>query len=82
MATKEQVARKPGETQTTKQAEGNAADELAKHIAAVLNHPDTPADIYNALGDAVCSLDTPRRFFDSEEYIATCLRQHFKGGAR
>jgi len=64
-----------GATGTDRQA---AADELAGHIAAVLNHPDTPVSIYNALGDAVCSLDTPRRCFDSAEYIALCLRMKTK----
>ncbi len=36
------------------------ADELAMHIAAVLAHPLTPVSIYNALGDAVHSLETPQ----------------------
>jgi hypothetical protein len=69
------------ERQTTKQTEGNAADELAKHIAAILNHPDTPVEIYNSLADAVGGLDTPPGFSDSEEYVRMCLRNHFKGGA-
>jgi len=55
---------------------------LAGHIAAVLAHPDTPVCIYNALVDAVCELDAPPRYFDSEEYVALCLRLHLKGGAR
>jgi len=59
-----------------------AADELARHIAAVLAHPLTPVSIYNALGDAVHSLDAPPRYFDSQEYVALCLRVHLKGGAR
>jgi len=59
-----------------------AADELAMHIAAVLAHPDTPVSIYNALGNAVHSLDAPPRYFDSPEYVALCLRLHLKGGAR
>jgi hypothetical protein len=58
------------------------ADELAMHIAAVLAHPDTPVSIYNALGDAVHSLDAPPRYFDSEEYVALCLRAHLKSGSR
>jgi hypothetical protein len=52
---------------------------LAGHIAAILAHPDTPVSIYNALGDAVHSLDAPPRYFDSEEYVALCLRVHLKG---
>ncbi len=71
--------------QTTKQNfKQSSADELAKHIAAILNHPDTPTQIYNDLADGVCSLDVPTAYFDSEEYIAMCLRNHFarKGGVR
>ncbi|MBA3320118.1 MAG: hypothetical protein H0T45_01550 [Pyrinomonadaceae bacterium] len=79
MATKKDTAREKGATRNTKPVEGNPADELAKHIAAILNYPDTPAQIYNDLADAVHNLDTPPRFFDSEEYVAMCLRQHFKG---
>ncbi len=70
---------RPGSAPTT---EPSAADELARHIAAVLAHPDTPVSIYNALGDAVHSLDAPPRYFDSPEYVALCLRLHLKGGAR
>ena len=58
------------------------ADELAMHIAAVLNHPDVPFEIYNALGEAVCSLDTHKSIGDSEEYVALYLRAHLEGRAR
>jgi hypothetical protein len=67
---------------TPQQQQDAPADELAMHIAAVLAHPLTPVSIYNALGDAVHSLDAPPRYFDSEEYVALCLRLHLKGGAR
>jgi hypothetical protein len=69
---------------TPQQQPGAPADysTLAGHIAAILAHPDTPVSIYNALGDAVHSLDAPPRYFDSEEYVALCLRVHLKGGAR
>jgi hypothetical protein len=75
-ATKKQPARETGAAGNDKQA---SADELAKHIAAVLNHPDTPDDIYNALGDAVGGLETPPGFSDSEEYVALYLRAHLEG---
>ncbi len=52
-ATKKQPARETGAAGNDKQA---SADELAKHIAAVLNHPDTPDDIYNALGMRLAAL--------------------------
>jgi len=79
MATKKDPPRPSGATGTDRQA---AADELAGHIAAILNHPNTPVCIYNDLAEAVCSLDAPRHFFNSAEYIAICLRNHFTGGAR
>jgi len=31
-------------------------DALAHHIAAVLNNPDCPTDIYNALSEGVCDM--------------------------
>ncbi len=51
---------------------------LAAHISAVLTHPDTPVAMYNALADAVNGLDTPRKHFDSAEYIELCLRANAK----
>jgi hypothetical protein len=51
---------------------------LAAHISAVLTHPDTPAVMYNALADAVNSLNAPRGHFDSAEYIELCLRANTK----
>jgi hypothetical protein len=79
MTTKKDTPRESGAAGNDKQA---SADELAKHIAAILNHPDTPVDISSALADAVSGLDASPGFSDSEEYIAMCLRYHFKGGAR
>ncbi len=59
---------------------------LAAHISAVLTHPDTPAVMYNALADAVNSLNAPRGHFDSAAYIELCLRADAKsarkGGTR
>ena len=66
MATKKRTAKQA----TTRD---DAAD-LARHIAAVLNNPATPVNVYNALVDAVHDLDAPRGFFDSAAYIETCLR--------
>jgi hypothetical protein len=51
---------------------------LAAHISAVLTHPDTPAVMYNALADAVNSLNAPRGHFDSAAYIELCLRANAK----
>ncbi len=68
---------------TTEEAQSNAErlegiPTLAAHISAVLAHPDTPAAMYNALADAVNGLDTPRKHFDSAEYIELCLRANAK----
>jgi hypothetical protein len=51
---------------------------LAAHISAVLSHPDTPVVMYNALADAVNSLDAPRGHFDSAAYIELCLQANAK----
>jgi hypothetical protein len=51
---------------------------LAAHISAVLTHPDTPVIMYNALADAVNSLNAPRGHFDSAAYIELCLRANAK----
>jgi hypothetical protein len=64
---------------TSEEAQANAErlqgiPSLAAHISAVLTHPDTPVAMYNALADAVNGLDTPRKHFDSAEYIELCLR--------
>ncbi len=64
---------------TTEEAQSNAEllegiPALAAHISAVLTHPDTPAVMYNALADAVNSLNAPRGHFDSAAYIELCLR--------
>ena len=71
---------------TLEHTEQGNIEALAAHISAVLNHPATPADIYNALADAVNGLDAPRGFFSSAEYIESCLRvndeANRKGGAR
>ncbi len=68
----------PTKKNPPRQQPGAPADELARHIAAILAHPLTPVSIYNALGDAVHSLDAPPRYFDSEEYVALCLRLHLE----
>jgi hypothetical protein len=40
---------------------------LGEHISAVLNHPETPASVYNALGDATAELYKGRSITDSAE---------------
>ncbi len=70
-------------TLTSEEAQANAErlqgiPTLAAHISAVLTHPDTPVIMYNALADAVNGLDTPRKHFDSAEYIELCLRANAK----
>lgn len=61
---------------------------LADHIAAVLNHPDTPSNIYNALGEGVTDLTHNAAVQDSATVIALALEVHARqsnaeeGGAR
>ena len=58
------------------------AADLARHIAAVLNNPATPVNVYNALVDAVHDLDAPRGYFDSAAYIESCLRANVKSAPK
>ncbi len=52
----------------------DSAAELAALIAAVLNHPDTPACIYNALADAVSDLYYyPKGYRDSVEHLTPLI---------
>jgi len=44
MATKKDTPREQGAARNTKPVEGHPADELARHIAAVLNPPDGGTD--------------------------------------
>lgn len=57
---------------------------LADSIAAVLNHPDTPTAIYNALGEAVTDLTHGDAVQNSAAVIALALGVYAeeKGGAR
>ncbi len=88
-ATKKQPARETGTAQATKQAEGNnAADELAQHIAAVLNHPDLPDCLEEAIGEGLNEVFNQlpnqlwKRMEYSPAYISLLLSAHKKGGAR
>jgi len=49
---------------------------LAQLIAALMNHPLIPVEMYNALGDEVASLDM-HRIDESPEYVEAMLRNHF-----
>jgi hypothetical protein len=53
-----------------------AATEIAYHVSAILNNPDTPPALYNAFGDAVNDIYNDgdrRREADSIEYIRNVL---------
>lgn len=53
--------------------------DIAKHISAILKNPATPTHIYNGLSDALGSLDLPKEFVDSPEYVAQILCQEKEG---
>lgn len=44
--------------------------DLAELLSAVLNHPDTPTDLYNAIGDEIAAMDFD---CDAPEYIRLSL---------
>lgn len=47
--------------------------ELAELISGVLNHPECPTGLYNAMVDELSSLEVPKGFFDSSEYLEQLL---------
>jgi hypothetical protein len=49
---------------------------LAQLIAALMNHPLIPVEMYNDLGDSIASLDM-HRIDESPEYVEAMLRNHF-----
>ncbi len=61
--------------QTTKR---DAAVEIAKHISAILNHPATPVNVYNALADAIGDLYVPEGYHHTVEYLTVHLAQHIR----
>lgn len=57
----------------TKREREEAASKLASHIAAILNDPNTPTEVYNQLAEGVCQLTVPSGFWDREEYLRVCI---------
>ena len=49
---------------------------LAQLIAALMNHPLIPVEMYNDLGDSIASLDM-YGIDESPQYIEAMLRNHF-----
>ena len=54
---------------------------LAQLIAALMNHPLIPVEMYNDLGDSIASLDM-YRIDESPEYVEAMLRNHFAAQTR
>lgn len=67
-------------TPAQKRPAPDSAAVLAGHISAILNHPDVPVHLYNALADAVCDLYVPKGWRDSVEHITILLANDFKEG--
>jgi hypothetical protein len=66
----------------TQQISKESAAEIAAHLSAVLNHPETPSDLYNAIGEEVCAMSndlTTRDYADSPEYIKMVLFANING---
>ena len=53
-----------------------AAAEIAVHLSAILRHPETPRDLYNAIAEEICvfsnEMTTPE-YTSSPEYIKSVL---------
>ena len=54
--------------------------ELATHIAAVIAHPDTPAEIYNAIVEHLSAMGKPGDYTDAET-VERILMGHAEGMA-
>ncbi len=70
-------------TTTKRKPARDDAAEIARHIAAILNHPATPVHIYNGLADSVCDLDAPKGYWDSAAHITPLIANNLrlrKGG--
>lgn len=70
----------------TPQSQPAAELTLGQHVAAVLNHPDTPSKVYNALGDALADMYSNSFITDSAELCQALIYkfrelQAQKGGA-
>jgi len=77
----------PAKAVTTKPAQAKLARDhftddlssvtgLAQLIAALMNHPLIPVEMYNDLGDSIASLDM-HRIDESPEHVEAMLRNHF-----
>lgn len=47
--------------------------DLAKHLSAVLKDEKTPTALYNAIVDGLGSIDLPKDYLDSPEYLQKIL---------
>jgi hypothetical protein len=85
MTTRKQTAHKPATRRPSAPpmlARDHFTDDLssvtglAQLIAALMNHPLIPVEMYNDLGDSISSLDM-YRIDESPEYVEAMLRNHF-----
>jgi hypothetical protein len=59
---------------TTETISQESAIEIARHVSAILKHPDTPQHLYNDIGQAVCDLSNESRIdIDGAQYIAEVI---------
>jgi ribosomal protein L7/L12 len=66
-------------TKPNQQSEVKDPLTLGQHIAAVLAHPDTPGNLFDAMGMALCDLQK-REIVDTPEFIQTLLDLNKKYG--
>ncbi len=53
---------------------------LAEHIAAILQNPETPTPLYNAIADELCTLseDYCQAVSETPAFIELCLEYHHR----
>jgi hypothetical protein len=90
MSTKKSNTPRKGATNRNQKSRAELRKQLARDIASVLTNPETPVELYNAIGEEVCnwSSDYCNAVSETPEYIESCLTYYQKkeaerkGGAR
>ena len=59
-----------------------SAREIAEHVTAILNHPDTPRLLTEGILDGLARLDDNSAVNTRVGYVEAILLTHYEGGAR
>ncbi|MDQ3818521.1 MAG: hypothetical protein M3362_12710 [Acidobacteriota bacterium] len=85
------MSQKKSTTKTNKKSRAELRKQLARDLESILHNPETPATLYNAIGDELStwSSDFLAAVSETSGYIESCLNfyheaeeKRTKGGAR